>query len=335
MRFCPTCNMECENVKIVAREETYPVRGDEILVLAKVALCALCKTEIFDEELDEENLLSAYNEYRRRKGIIAIEDIVAIRTRYGLSQRSLSRLLGWSEATIYRYETGAIPSEAHNYILKRLADPIEAKRFLEKARGRLTTREIKNLEQRLYVITREELPQRVTQVLKESVDENLPRIEQGFCEFDPEKFIEMMVFFAERLNSVFKTKLMKLLWYTDFSYFKASAKSISGARYINLPFGPVPDNWQLLLGLGETAGAIVLQPVVGSDWEGEEIIAGRSFHNELFTISELEIMEKIAANFKNWTAKQISELSHKEEGYQKTSRGKAISYEYSLNYSLI
>ena len=46
------------------------------------------------------------------------------------------------------------------------------------------------------------------------------------------------------------------------------------------------------------------------------------------------LMEKIAANFKNWTAKQISELSHKEEGYQKISKGKAISYEYSLNFSL-
>lgn len=334
MMFCPTCNTECKNIEIITKEEVYPVRGDKIPVSAKVALCALCKTEVFDEELDEENLLTAYDEYRRRKGIVTIEDIVTLRARYGLSQRALSRLLGWSEATIYRYETGALPSEAHNYILKRLADPVEAKRLLEKARGRLTLREVKNLEQRISFMTREELPQQLTQILKESVDRSSLGIERGFCEFDPEKLIEMMIFFAEKLNGVFKTKLMKLLWYADFFCFKTSARSISGACYINLPFGPVPDNWQLLLGLGETAGAIVMQPVAGSDWEGEEIAASRLFRRELFTLPELEAMEKVAAYFKNWSAKQISELSHREEGYQKTGRGDIISYEYGLSFSL-
>lgn len=42
-----------------------------------------------------------------------LDEIVAIRESYGLSQVDLAKLLGWGEATISRYESKAIQDEAY------------------------------------------------------------------------------------------------------------------------------------------------------------------------------------------------------------------------------
>ena len=45
-----------------------------------------------------------------------LDEIVAIRESYGLSQVDLAKLLGWGEATISRYESKAIQDEAYRKI---------------------------------------------------------------------------------------------------------------------------------------------------------------------------------------------------------------------------
>lgn len=54
--YCPNCNSEVlTEVKTVS--ETYPVKGEEITVTAKVRCCKNCGQGIWDEELDGQNLL--------------------------------------------------------------------------------------------------------------------------------------------------------------------------------------------------------------------------------------------------------------------------------------
>ena len=49
---------------------------------------------------------------------------------YGLTQRSLSILLGMGEITIHRYESGSIPDEAHNQLLIMMQNPWNMKQIL-------------------------------------------------------------------------------------------------------------------------------------------------------------------------------------------------------------
>ncbi len=44
------------NCKIIDKEETYPVLGENITILASVKTCCDCGREVFDYELDESNL---------------------------------------------------------------------------------------------------------------------------------------------------------------------------------------------------------------------------------------------------------------------------------------
>lgn len=56
----------------------------------------------------------------------------------------------------------------------------------------------------------------------------------------------MVIFFT--YHGVLKTKLMKLLWYTDFLMYKKYKKSISGISYLKYKYGPVPKKFNSMLG---------------------------------------------------------------------------------------
>lgn len=67
--YCEECGKEV-NTKIVIKNEVYNVLGENIEVEAKVLTCAECGEELFDEALDNQTLLNAYNEYQRRHNIM-------------------------------------------------------------------------------------------------------------------------------------------------------------------------------------------------------------------------------------------------------------------------
>ena len=72
--YCPNCNSEVlTEVKTVS--ETYPVKGEEITVTAKVRCCKNCGQDIWDEELDGQNLLDAFAIYRQRHGLLQAESV--------------------------------------------------------------------------------------------------------------------------------------------------------------------------------------------------------------------------------------------------------------------
>ena len=67
-QYCPVCGNEQE-VKIVKKEETYPVKGEQITIQATVCTCAQCGEELMSFEYDDDNLRKAYAEYRTRHGL--------------------------------------------------------------------------------------------------------------------------------------------------------------------------------------------------------------------------------------------------------------------------
>ncbi len=90
----------------------------------------------------------------------------------------------------------------------------------------------------------------------------VPNRFSGFKKFDFRKFTEMVRFFASRINgNLYKTKLFKLLWYSDMYFFREYTKSISGMNYVHYPYGPVPKEYSFLLGLMEKIGAIRIMEV--------------------------------------------------------------------------
>lgn len=113
MMYCPTCECEQE-ILLVQKEETYPVKGEPITINATVYTCAHCGEEIMSIEYDDGNLRKAYAKYRSRHGLLQPEEIKAIREQYGVSQVEFARIIGVDDNAIARYENGSLQDEAAN-----------------------------------------------------------------------------------------------------------------------------------------------------------------------------------------------------------------------------
>lgn len=120
-RFCQTCD-EFRSSHIEEGEHTFNVRGEPVTVRGPVRICDVCGNIMGDGELDGALLISAYNEYRRRHGLLMPDEIRAIRERYSLSQEAAAKLLGWEPQTFIRYERGALQKNEHDKLLRRMRD---------------------------------------------------------------------------------------------------------------------------------------------------------------------------------------------------------------------
>ena len=72
-------------------------------------------------EKEEENQEKAFNIYRDKNNILYPEKIKEIRDKYGLTQKEMSKLLGWKDITYQRYENGSLPEQEHNEQLLLIA----------------------------------------------------------------------------------------------------------------------------------------------------------------------------------------------------------------------
>lgn len=127
---CFECGAE-NNTELIEVDRTLPVRGEPIAFKAAVRRCLECGERVFDSELADETLAKAYEIYRHKHGLLGPLEIRELRERYGLTQRGLSDLLGLGEIMIHRYESGSLPDEAHNLLL-RLVLSIDTQSFLRR-----------------------------------------------------------------------------------------------------------------------------------------------------------------------------------------------------------
>lgn len=161
MMYCPKC---AADVETTVREvtETYPVKGEEITIKAQVRSCGICGEDIWDETLDARNLLDAYDEYRRRHGLLQPSEIRAIREKYKLSQVAFARVLGLGDKTIARYENGSIADSALNNLIELIQQPTNFKELLEKNKHKIPREDYNSalaaLEELRVVVTYSQQP---------------------------------------------------------------------------------------------------------------------------------------------------------------------------------
>lgn len=167
---------------------------------------------------------------------------------------------------------------------------------------------------------------------------HLADIFSGYRNPNFEKFTEMVVFFSEKMEP-FKTKINKLLFYSDFLMFKKSCFSISGMRYKAIDMGPVPNNFQSIFEYLSNINEINITTTEFSNgYTGEKFTVreNRYFKADLFSANELETLERVANVFKSTSTHDIIELSHLEEAWKKNEKGKSeISYEYAFELNQI
>jgi putative zinc finger/helix-turn-helix YgiT family protein len=322
---------------IISKEETFNVKGENIVVDSSLLVCNRCNQDIFNEELDEKNLELAYSVYRKKHNLLMPSDIKEIREKYGLSQRSLGRLLEWGEITVNRYENGAIQDAPHNDILKFISNPDNMLEIYERNNSLLPLYVRKSLKKRINELMQEQAEPHFRSSLERYLLSNKVADEfSGYKEFDLSKMTNMILYITQFLKDVFKTKINKLLWYVDFLHFKEYSVSISGSNYFHLPYGPVPDNYDLIIGVMMYERLLEKEEITFEEGKivGEKLIALAEYDSSCFRASELKVMDCVIEYFKEFSSGQISNKSHQEEPYKNTNENEKISYELSSELSL-
>jgi len=317
------------NEMILQKEKrTLVFRKEEFEIEYHYYLCTDTKEQFEDDQLSDLNVTQVYNQYRERLRLPFPDEIKSIREKYGLSARKMSDILGFGPNTYSNYEKGEIPSKANARLIQLAGDPEE---FLKLASlsGNLN----KSLENKITGIleTKQSRNRTITEwIFKEPIQNNL----NGYKMFNEEKVYQMILFFAQH-PKLWKTKLNKLLFYADFSHFKNYGYSISGLKYAAINYGPVPDDYELLLTFGRKNKVFKnVYQEINEEAAGEIIEPAKDavFNRELFEERELKTLQTIFEKFKNVTSSQIVKMSHDEKAWQENyKKHKNIDYRYGFD----
>jgi uncharacterized phage-associated protein/ribosome-binding protein aMBF1 (putative translation factor) len=129
-----------------------------------------------------------------------------------------------------------------------------------------------------------------------------------------------ILYFVQRINNAFlgKTKLMKLLYYTDYEWIQKKGCSLTGDAYIALQYGPVPKHATDMLHRLKERGIIRIEQTKLGDYDKERYLLLKEPDFSVFTKEEMDHLAEIAQRFAHWSATQMTNLSHEEFPWQST-----------------
>lgn len=144
------------------------------------------------------------------------------------------------------------------------------------------------------------------------------------------KLKELILYIAQRCKDdpyFGKTKLNKILFYSDFTAYAELGEAITGQEYMRLPHGPGPRRLKPVLDkMARSAEAALKREPKGS-FEQERVVAQRLPDISGFTEPQLAIVNRVIRALWNRTNSRVSEISHADAGWQLAENGETIPYE--------
>lgn len=321
--LCPNCEKDCE-LTFHSHVEESTIRGEKIPVTVEYYTCNECGEEFTNPGQLEKSLQEGYNKYRKIADILFPSDIVAIRKKYGASQKAFAKILDLGELTINSFEQGSLPSKSVSNLIRLMDEPANFSRLFQKNKNRLSPHQIRKIESHLT-------KQTTSLYEGKDLDEMIEVCEpfKGYTRPDWEKYISLLQIILSYAGcSLYKMALLKIAFYSDFTAYKRMHCSLTGWPYAAITHGPVPDEWKTLIRYAEEGGYLSYEP---DDREvGELFFLPESVHIEevekRFTESELKIIKEITLTLKDKSATELRNLSHKEDAWKKTDNAKKIPY---------
>lgn len=131
-----------------------------------------------------------------------------------------------------------------------------------------------------------------------------------------------------------KVKLMKLFYFLDFMHVKKYGAPVTYDLYVNLEHGPIPSAIKNLVDTADddidnSVLADIIRIEKSDEADIHRIVASRKFtekDKEYFSLTELDILEKVCERFGSKNTKYIKDVSHKEAPWQKTNFLDEIPY---------
>lgn len=147
------------------------------------------------------------------------------------------------------------------------------------------------------------------------------------------KFKNVLLYILERCAgkpNVGETVLYKLLYFSDFNYYELYEEHLTGAKYRKLPYGPVPQKLDTIIGQMIDKGQIQrIKTEYYKKIQTRYIPLAKADLTEL-KASEKEVIDKVIQQLSDWSAAAISDYSHKDMPWLASKEGEEISYELAF-----
>lgn len=324
-----TCCMEEHEVKTVLVKDAATFKGVKVNYDASYLYCDAADELYMDEQQIQANDIRVKDAYRKAKGLLTSAEISGIRAKYGISQSDFCILLGWGGKTITRYESHQVQDKAHDTILKKIDQ--DAEWFLS------LLCEVKEV---LPVEAYQRYLSAATALYEKGQDSYLRKtIEASYVKYQDnqllhgntalslDKVVDVIRYFAAsaKVSSLYKVKLMKLMWYADALSYKKRGFAITGLVYQALPMGAVPVGHNFIIDL--------------KDVPCEEVDMGET-NAYYFSIKEAavfpalseedkKILDIIIEKLGRMSKDEIISFMHKEQAYVKTAPRDVILFKYA------
>ena len=216
-----------------------------------------------------------------------------------LSQVEVAKSLGISRPTYIKFEQGeAKPNEQQKAILARLFD-VSHDTFEKNAV------EMKKISDHVEI---REIP-------KENV----------------KKFKEVLLYILGKVGSrpnIGQTVLYKLLYFIDFDYYEKFEEQLIGATYIKNTYGPTPISFAKVVKQMELEGRLVEVKSKYFDHDQTKYIPVTEANVSGLSGQELKHIDDVLERLGHFTARQLSELSHKDTPWLVAKDKEILDYEY-------
>ena len=323
-----SCCMEEHEVKTVQVKEHAIFKNRNVCYDAIYTYCDVADELYMDEQQLQDNDTRLKDSYRKAEGLLTSSDISGIRSKYGITQSDLCTLLGWGGKTITRYEGHQVQDRAHDAILKKLdRDPEWFLSLLKESKDNLSDEAYHKCLIKATVLYEADQDQ----YLRKAIQANYAKFRgnklfNGNTELSLDKVIDVIRYFASstRITSLYKVKLMKLMWYADALSYKRRGFAITGLVYLSLPMGAVPVAHNSIINL--------------NDIPCEEVEFGETnaYHfslNGCTTFPSLSdddklILDAVIEKLGGMTKDDIVSFMHKEKAYIETAPKEVISFNY-------
>lgn len=333
MKLC-TCCMEEHLVHKVCIDENNLFKGEKVQYKAQYWYCEQTDELYADEEMISMNDEAMKRAYRIKKGLLTAEDIVAIRGKYRITQTDFCVLLGWGAKTITRYEHYQVQDQAHDSILRKIDNDPEwflsllksAKNLLpDAAYQKYHAAGLKEFEKNRDIYLQKAILASYTHYIDNP-------LYTGGTTLSLEMVKQVICYLAnsELVTSLYKVKLMKLLWYADALSYKRRERTITGLIYQALPMGAVPIGHEAIIELS----GIRYEEIEIGDGTGYKFLPTENREYSSLEKEDFEILNTVIQHFGKKSKGEIIAAMHDEEAYKKTAIREIISFDYAKNLSI-
>jgi transcriptional regulator with XRE-family HTH domain len=147
------------------------------------------------------------------------------------------------------------------------------------------------------------------------------------------KFKNVLLYILERCAgkpNVGETVLYKLLYFSDFNYYELYEEHLTGAKYRKLPYGPVPQKLDTIIGQMIQKGQLQRVKTEYRNYPQTRYLPLEKADLTALRASEKEVIDRVIEQMSDWSAAAISNYSHKDMPWLASKEGEEINYELAF-----